>query len=189
MILLIDNYDSFTYNLYQYMGELTKDIAVYRNDQISIEAIEALKPKCIIISPGPGRPEEAGIIMNVIKKFNGVIPLLGICLGHQAIGLALGGEVDLAPDVVHGKQSVIITDEKGIFEHLPKTFKVVRYHSLCIKKESLPDCLEVQASTEDGVIMGIKHKTFLTIGIQFHPESILSEHGKALLKNFLDRVC
>lgn len=185
MILLIDNYDSFTYNLYQYIGEFTKEIIVYRNDQIKVEDIQHLKPECIIISPGPGRPEGAGIIIDIIKMFNGTIPILGICLGHQAIVLALGGEVGLSPDVVHGKQSVILTDEKGIFKALPKKFKVVRYHSLCVKKENLPDCLEVQAITEDGIIMGVRHKTFLTVGIQFHPESVLSEYGKELIRNFL----
>ena len=186
MVLLIDNYDSFTYNLYQYIGEITPDIVVYRNDELTTYDIEKLNPKCIIISPGPGRPEQAGIITQVIKTFNGIIPILGICLGHQAIGSALGGVVDLAPEVVHGKQSTIITDQKGIFNNIPKRFRVVRYHSLCLKIEGLPPCLEVQAYTEDGIIMGIRHKEFLTVGIQFHPESILSEHGKELLKNFLD---
>ncbi|WP_069998355.1 anthranilate synthase component II [Cellulosilyticum sp. I15G10I2] len=188
MVLLIDNYDSFTYNLYQYIGEIRTDITVYRNDQLTLEAIENLKPDCIIISPGPGRPEQAGLIIAIIKKFNGVIPILGICLGHQAIGLAMGGHIDLAPDVVHGKQSVVITDQKGIFNNIPKKFKVVRYHSLCLRHENLPDCLEVQAYTTDGIIMGIRHKVFLTVGVQFHPESILSEYGKELLKNFFDRV-
>ncbi|MDF2614261.1 MAG: glutamine amidotransferase of anthranilate synthase [Clostridia bacterium] len=186
MILLIDNYDSFTYNLYQYIGEITPNIAVYRNDELTAEDIKRLKPKCIILSPGPGRPEQAGTIIDIIKQFNGIIPILGICLGHQAIGLALGGIVDLAPDVVHGKQSSVINDGKGIFTGIPKSIKVVRYHSLCLTSENLPACLEIQAYTEDGTIMGVRHKEFLTIGIQFHPESILSEYGKELLKNFLD---
>ncbi len=189
MVLMIDNYDSFTYNLYQYIGEITSNITVYRNDKITIGDIIRLKPKCIIISPGPGRPEQAGIIIDVIKQFNGFIPILGICLGHQAIGFAMGGTIDLAPEVVHGKQSTIFNDRKGIFKNLSQSFKVVRYHSLCIKKENLPSCLEVQAYTEDGIIMAIRHKKFLTFGIQFHPESILSEYGKEILKNFFDMVC
>jgi anthranilate synthase/aminodeoxychorismate synthase-like glutamine amidotransferase len=188
MILLIDNYDSFTYNLYQYIGEITPNIVVYRNNALTCATIEKLKPTCIIISPGPGRPEQAGIILNIVKQFNGIIPILGICLGHQAIGLAMGGVIDLAPDVVHGKQSVIINDERGIFNNIPKRFMAVRYHSLCIKLENLPYCLEIQAYAEDGTIMGIRHKEFLTVGIQFHPESILSEYGKEILKNFLDMV-
>lgn len=188
MVLLIDNYDSFTYNLYQYIGEVTNNITVFRNDQITIDKINYLKPECIIISPGPGRPEQAGITLEVIKQFNGIIPILGICLGHQAIGIATGGSVNLAPDVVHGKQSVVINDGKGIFTNIPRRFKAVRYHSLCIMKEGLPNCLEVQAYTEDGTIMAIRHKKFLTVGVQFHPESILSEYGKEILANFLELV-
>ena len=186
MLLIIDNYDSFTYNLYQYIGEIYPDIVVKRNDEINIQTIEKIKPKYIVISPGPGYPEAAGISVEAIKQFSSKIPILGICLGHQAICIAMGGNVGLADAIVHGKQSKIYNNGKGIFKCLPKSFNVVRYHSLCAKWENFPECLEVQAVTEDNTIMAFKHKEYHTYGLQFHPESILSEYGKELLRNFLD---
>lgn len=186
MVLLIDNYDSFTYNLYQYIGEMNPDLAVYRNDKISLDEVYRMNPDSIIISPGPGRPEQSGVSLDIIRELNGVIPIFGICLGHQAIGYCLGATIDLAPDVVHGKRSVIVNDNQGIFAHTPEKFEVVRYHSLCIRKDTLPDCLEVQAYAEDGTIMAVRHKEFCTVGVQFHPESILSSYGKVLIRNFLD---
>jgi anthranilate synthase component II len=185
MICLIDNYDSFTYNLYQYIGEIDIDILVKRNDEITIEDINNLSPSHIILSPGPGHPRDAGVIVDAIKEFSGKIPILGICLGHQAIGLAMGGEVNLAAQVVHGKQSSIIHNGVGLFKDIPSPFQAVRYHSLAVMKEGFPDCLEIQAYTEDNTIMALSHKEHLTFGLQFHPESILSEHGKTLLYNFL----
>ncbi|QET03541.1 MULTISPECIES: anthranilate synthase component II [Cupriavidus] len=185
MLLMIDNYDSFTYNLVQYFGELGEDVRTYRNDEITIAEIEALKPDHIVVSPGPCSPREAGISIDVLKHFAGKVPLLGVCLGHQAIGDAFGGKVIRAKQVMHGKVSTIETTQDGVFAGLPRHFDVTRYHSLAIERETLPDCLEVTAWTPDGEIMGVRHKTLAVEGVQFHPESILSEHGHALLANFL----
>ncbi|GAQ95690.1 anthranilate synthase component 2 [Thermodesulfovibrio aggregans] len=185
MILLIDNYDSFTYNLYQYIGEINPDIVVYRNDQITIEEIEKLNPERIIISPGPCTPKEAGVSCNVIMHFAGKVPILGVCLGHQAIGAAFGAKIVRCPEIMHGKTSLIYHDGKTIFRDLPNPFEATRYHSLIIDKESLPDCLTVTAWTSNGIIMGIRHKEYIIEGVQFHPESILTKVGKDLLKNFL----
>lgn len=188
MLLMIDNYDSFTYNLVQYLGELGEDIQVFRNDKITIEEIERMKPERIVISPGPCTPKEAGISIGVIKHFAGKIPILGVCLGHQSIGAAFGGEIVTAPDIMHGKTSFIHHDGKTIFKGLPNPFEATRYHSLIIKKETLPDCLEISAWTEGSdikVIMGVRHKEFIIEGVQFHPESILTKVGKDLLRNFI----
>ena len=192
MILMIDNYDSFTYNLVQYLGELNADVAVRRNDKITVAEIEALKPRGIFISPGPCTPNEAGVSLDVIERFAGEVPILGVCLGHQSIGQAFGGEVVRAREVMHGKISKMFHSAQGVFAGLPSPFDATRYHSLVVAKESLPDCLEMTAwtQTDDGEvdeIMGLRHKTLDVEGVQFHPESILSEHGHALLKNFLDR--
>ncbi len=186
MLLMIDNYDSFTYNLVQYFGELGVDVRTYRNDEISIEDIEALKPERICISPGPCTPHEAGISVPVLKHFAGKLPILGVCLGHQSIGAAFGGKVVRAKEVMHGKTSPIEHTGTGVFQGLPTPYTIIRYHSLAIERESLPDCLEVTAWTADGEIMGVRHKDFQIEGVQFHPESILSEHGHALLRNFLN---
>ena len=186
LILLIDNYDSFTYNLYQYIGEINPQILVKRNDEISVEDIEEINPSHIIISPGPGHPLDAGIIIEVIKKMKGKVPILGICLGHQAIGVAMGGKVSNAEEIVHGKQSTITNTGKNIFKGLPETFKVVRYHSLAIMPETLPASLEVEAYSESGIIMAISHKEYPIYGVQFHPESIQSEYGKEIIRNFLE---
>lgn len=185
MLLMIDNYDSFTYNLVQYFGELGEDVRTYRNDEITIEAIEQLKPTRICISPGPCTPHEAGVSVPVLKHFAGKVPILGVCLGHQSIGAAFGGKVVRAKQVMHGKTSPIEHTGTGVFKDLPSPYTIIRYHSLAIERETLPDCLEVTAWTEDGEIMGVRHKNFPIEGVQFHPESILSEHGHALLKNFL----
>jgi len=190
MILMIDNYDSFTYNLVQYFGELGADIKVVRNDEITIAEIAALAPEKIVISPGPCTPTEAGVSVDTIKTFAGKIPLLGVCLGHQSIGQALGGKVIRAPFVMHGKTSPVYHNNKGVFAGLKNPFQATRYHSLVIEKESIPDCLEITAWTqnEDGSmaeIMGVKHKTLALEGVQFHPESILTEHGHDMLRNFL----
>ena len=191
-LLMIDNYDSFTYNIVQYLGELGADVLVYRNDAISIAEIEALAPAHIVISPGPCTPNEAGISVEVIKQFSGRIPLLGICLGHQSIGQAFGGDVIRAKKVMHGKLSAIHHQGKGVFAGLPSPFTATRYHSLVVDAATLPDCLEVTAWTEDEAgerdeIMGLRHRTLAVEGVQFHPESILSEHGHQMLRNFLDR--
>ncbi|MFC3116430.1 anthranilate synthase component II [Cellvibrio fontiphilus] len=190
MILMIDNYDSFTYNLVQYFGELGADIKVVRNDEITLDEIAALAPEKIVISPGPCTPTEAGVSVDTIKNFAGKIPILGVCLGHQSIGQALGGKVIRAPFVMHGKTSAVYHNNKGIFHGLKNPFQATRYHSLVIEKETLPDCLEITAWTqnEDGSmaeIMGVKHKTLAIEGVQFHPESILTEHGHDMLSNFL----
>jgi anthranilate synthase component 2 len=190
MILMIDNYDSFTYNLVQYFGELGADIKVVRNDEITIEEIAALAPEKIVLSPGPCTPTEAGVSIDTIKTFAGKIPLLGVCLGHQSIGQALGGKVIRAPFVMHGKTSPVYHNSKGVFAGLKNPFQATRYHSLVIEKESMPDCLEITAWTqnEDGSmaeIMGVKHKALALEGVQFHPESILTEHGHDMLRNFL----
>ena len=187
MLLMIDNYDSFTYNIVQYFGELGEDVRVYRNDEITIAEIEALNPDRICISPGPKAPAQAGISVEVLKHFAGKKPILGVCLGHQAIGEAFGGKVIRAKQVMHGKTSLIAHTVVGVFKGLPSPFTVIRYHSLAIERASLPSCLEVTAWTDDGEIMGVRHRQFDIEGVQFHPESILSEHGHALLKNFLER--
>ena len=185
MILVIDNYDSYTYNLVQYLGELGADLEVVRNDQTTVEAIEKQAPERIVISPGPKTPSDAGICLDVITAFSGRIPILGVCLGHQAIGQAFGGQVIRAPELMHGKTSQIQHDGKTIFEGLPNPFPATRYHSLIVAPESLPDCLEVSACASDGLIMGLRHKKMKVEGVQFHPESILTKAGKQLLGNFL----
>ena len=185
MLLMIDNYDSFTYNLVQHLGEIGEDIKVFRNDRVTIKDIEELKPERIVISPGPCTPKEAGVSVDVIKYFAGKIPILGVCLGHQAIGAAFGGDIIRAPRLMHGKTSMIYHDGKTIYEGLPNPFEATRYHSLIIKKETLPSCLEITAWTEQDEIMGVRHKEFIVEGVQFHPESILTKVGKTLLKNFL----
>jgi len=185
MLLMIDNYDSFTYNLVQYFGELGQDLKVYRNNKLTISEIEQMNPDRIVISPGPCTPKEAGVSIDVIKHFSGKIPILGVCLGHQSIGDAFGGDVIRAPYLMHGKTSAIHHDGKTIFAGLPNPFTATRYHSLIIKRETMPSKLEVSAWTEDGVIMGVRHKQFKVEGVQFHPESILTDVGKDLLRNFL----
>ncbi len=186
MLLMIDNYDSFTYNLVQYFGELGEDVRTSRNDEITLDEIAAMKPDRICISPGPCSPMEAGISVPVLKRFAGEYPILGVCLGHQSIGAAFGGKIIRAKQVMHGKTSVIQHTGVGIFKELPNPYTVIRYHSLAIERESLPDCLEVTAWTEDGEIMGVRHKELNVQGVQFHPESILTEQGHALLRNFLE---
>jgi len=186
MILLIDNYDSFTYNLFHYLGELGADIQVFRNDKISLEQIEELKPEKIVISPGPCTPKEAGISCDAIRHFGAKIPILGVCLGHQSIGAAYGGEIVRAPSIMHGKLSDVSHDDQTIFRGLKNPFAAMRYHSLVIDPDHLPDELVVSARTEHGTIMAVRHKKFPVEGVQFHPESILAEEGKKLLKNFLD---
>ncbi|MFZ3122381.1 MAG: aminodeoxychorismate/anthranilate synthase component II [Thermodesulfovibrionales bacterium] len=185
MLLMIDNYDSFTYNLVQHLGEIGEDIKVFRNDRVTIKDIEELRPERIVISPGPCTPKEAGVSVDVIKYFAGKIPILGVCLGHQAIGAAFGGDIIRAPRLMHGKTSMIYHDGKTIYEGLPNPFEATRYHSLIIKKETLPSCLEITAWTDQDEIMGVRHKEFIVEGVQFHPESILTKVGKTLLKNFL----
>jgi len=185
MLLMIDNYDSFTYNLVQYFGELGEAIEVFRNDKISIAEIEKLKPETIVISPGPGTPRDAGVSLEVIHHCAGKIPILGVCLGHQCIGEAFGGRIISAPRLMHGKISLIFHDGKGIFHGLPTPFEATRYHSLIVEKESIPRCLEICAWTDEQEIMGIRHRDTLVVGVQFHPESILTKEGKKLLKNFL----
>lgn len=185
MLLVIDNYDSFTYNLVQYLGELGQQIEVRRNNQITVRAIEKMKPERIVISPGPGTPDDAGVTLEVIKRLSGQIPILGVCLGHQAIGQAFGGKVVRAPELMHGKASEICHDSKTIFNGLQDHFQAGRYHSLIVERESLPECLEVSAYTADDIIMGLRHREFKVEGVQFHPESILTEEGKRLLANFL----
>ena len=185
MLLMIDNYDSFTYNLVQYLGELGQDLKVYRNDKLTIAEIEAMKPERIVVSPGPCTPKEAGISVEVIRHFTGKVPILGVCLGHQSIGEAFGGDVIRAPYLMHGKTSMIHHDTKTIFAGLPNPFEATRYHSLIIKRETLPEVLEVTAWTYDGIIMGVRHKQHKLEGVQFHPESILTGAGKDLLRNFL----
>lgn len=185
MLLMIDNYDSFTYNLVQYLGELGEKIRVFRNNKITVPEIEELNPERIVISPGPCTPNEAGISIEVIKHFTGRIPLLGVCLGHQSIGAAFGGDIIRAPRLMHGKISLIHHDGKTLFKGLPNPFEATRYHSLIIRRETLPDCLEITAWTDLDEIMGVRHKEFILEGVQFHPESILTKVGKNLLKNFL----
>ncbi|MGM0884825.1 MAG: aminodeoxychorismate/anthranilate synthase component II [Bacillota bacterium] len=185
MILVIDNYDSFTYNLVQYLGELGEEIVVKRNDEIDLEGIEALAPDHILISPGPCSPNEAGISLSLIEHFKGKIPIFGVCLGHQSIGQAFGGEVVRAEKLMHGKTSAIHHDEKSIFAGMPTPFTATRYHSLIVRRETLPDCLEITAETDEGEIMGLRHKEYPIEGVQFHPESIITEHGLTMLRNFL----
>jgi len=191
MLLMIDNYDSFTYNLVQYFAELGEDVRVFRNDEITLGGITALKPDKLVLSPGPCSPAEAGICVSAIEAFTGRLPILGVCLGHQAIGAALGGEVVRAKTQMHGKTDVITTDERGVYTALPREFTVIRYHSLVIARESLPAVLEVTSTSQDGEIMGVRHRELAGTatpleGVQFHPESILTEHGHAMLKNFLE---
>ena len=186
MLLVIDNYDSFTYNLVQYLGELGAEMAVHRNDRISLPEIEKMRPSKIVISPGPCTPKEAGISVDVIRTFGAQIPILGVCLGHQAIGEAFGGEVIRAPRLMHGKTSMIRHDGRSVYRGLPNPFEATRYHSLIIRRESMPEVLEITAWTEEGEVMGVRHKTFPIEGVQFHPESILTRAGKDLLKNFLE---
>lgn len=185
MILIIDNYDSFTYNLVQYLGELGAEIEVRRNDQTTVDEIERLDPKRIVISPGPKAPDDAGICLEVIRQFAGKKPILGVCLGHQAIGQAFGGKVIRAPQVMHGKTSLISHDGKTIFSDLPNPFPATRYHSLIVERESLPACLEISATSPDGLIMGLRHREMPMEGVQFHPESVLTDAGKQLLANFI----
>jgi para-aminobenzoate synthetase component 2 len=186
MILVIDNYDSFTYNLVQYLGELGAELRVERNDQISVEQIEEMRPERIVISPGPCTPNEAGVSIDTIRHFAGKVPILGVCLGHQAIGQAFGGTVLRAPYLMHGKTSRIMHDGRTIFAGVDNPFTATRYHSLIVERESLPPSLEITATTSDGLIMGVRHREFICEGVQFHPESIMTEPGKALLKNFLN---
>ena len=186
-LLMIDNYDSFTYNIVQYFGELGAEVEVFRNDEITIDQIAAKKPDRLVVSPGPCSPLEAGISVAAIQHFAGKLPILGVCLGHQSIGAAFGGNIIRAKELMHGKTSVITTTQLGVFAGLPKQFTVNRYHSLAIEKLSCPDVLEVTAWTDDGEIMGVRHKTLPIEGVQFHPESILTEHGHAMLRNFLDQ--
>ncbi|GAB4509294.1 MAG: aminodeoxychorismate/anthranilate synthase component II [Sulfuricaulis sp.] len=185
MLLMIDNYDSFTYNLVQYLGELGEDVRVYRNDQITVPEIEKLKPDHIVISPGPCTPNEAGVSVETIQKLGGKFPILGVCLGHQSIGQAYGGKIVRARQLMHGKTSMIQHADKGVFSGLPNPFEATRYHSLVIERANMPDVLEITAWTDDGEIMGVRHKSLPVEGVQFHPESILTQHGRELLANFL----
>jgi anthranilate synthase component 2 len=187
MLLMIDNYDSFTYNLVQYFGELGEDVRVFRNDEIGIDQIAELRPDRICVSPGPCTPNEAGVTLAVIERFAGAIPILGVCLGHQAIGQAFGGQVVRAKSLMHGKTSAIEHGGAGVFAGLPNPLTATRYHSLAVRRETLPACLEVSAWTADGEIMGLRHKSLLVEGVQFHPESIATEHGHEMLRNFLTR--
>ncbi|HAP35857.1 MAG TPA: anthranilate/aminodeoxychorismate synthase component II [Bacteroidetes bacterium] len=187
MILIIDNYDSFTYNLVQYLGEMNVELNVVRNDKITIDEIRKLHPEGIVISPGPCTPKEAGVSVPLIKEFYKEIPILGVCLGHQSIGEAFGGDVVKAPSVVHGKTSEVLHEGKGIFNSIPNRFLATRYHSLVIEPKTMPAELEVTAKTEDGVVMGVQHKQYPIFGVQFHPESIATQHGKILLRNFVEK--
>ena len=186
MILMIDNFDSFTYNLVQYLGELGAEVKVARNDRLSIADIEALRPARIVVSPGPCTPDQAGISLAAIRRFAGEMPILGVCLGHQAIGQAFGGKVIKAKRVMHGKLSEVRHDGKGVFAGLPEVFAATRYHSLAVERETLPGCLEVSAQSEEGEIMGLRHRSLPVEGLQFHPEALLTEHGHAMLKNFIE---
>ena len=188
MILMIDNYDSFTYNMVQYLGQLGEEVAVYRNDAITLDEIETMNPEAIFLSPGPCSPEQAGITVDVVRRFHRRVPLMGVCLGHQAIGQAFGGRVVRAGRIMHGKTSPILNDGRTIFKGLPSPFPAGRYHSLIVERESLPDCLEVSAETEEGEIMGLRHRTLPVEGIQFHPESILTPGGKRIIRNFLQLI-
>ncbi len=185
MILMIDNYDSFTYNLVQYLGELGAELVVRRNDAVTVEEVEGLRPAGIVISPGPGTPKDAGVSVAVIRELGGAVPILGVCLGHQAIGEVFGGVVERAPEPVHGKVARICHDGRGVFAGLPPVFDATRYHSLVVRRAGLPACLEVSAETADGLVMGLRHRTLPIEGVQFHPESILTDAGHDLLRNFL----
>jgi len=185
MILVIDNYDSFTYNIVQYLGELGAEVKVYRNDALTVGKIADLKPERIIISPGPGVPSNAGIAIEAIREFAGKVPMLGVCLGHQAIGEAFGGRVVRATTLMHGKTSEICHDSRTIYRGLPYRFKATRYHSLVVDKETVPETLEISATTPDGVVMGLRHRQFPIEGVQFHPESVMTDHGKTIIENFL----
>jgi len=187
VILLLDNYDSFTYNLAQYLGELGRDVEVHRNDKISVEEIARRKPEKIVISPGPCTPQEAGICVELVRRLAGKFPILGVCLGHQAIGVAFGGKIIRAPKLFHGKTSEIHHDRKGVFQKLPNPFTATRYHSLIVERKSLPRQLAITAETSDGIIMGFRHRRFPVEGVQFHPESVLTQSGKQLLQNFLSQ--
>jgi anthranilate synthase component II len=191
MLLMIDNYDSFTFNLVQYFGELGEDVRVFRNDEITLAGIAELRPKQLVLSPGPCSPAEAGICVSAVQEFKGKLPILGVCLGHQSIGAALGGRIVRAQRQMHGKTSVVTSDGRGIYTDLPRQFKVIRYHSLAIEKETIPSLLEITSTAEDGEIMGVRHRELAGTrtpleGVQFHPESILTEHGHALLRNFIE---
>jgi para-aminobenzoate synthetase component 2 len=187
MLLVIDNYDSFTYNLVQYLGEMGTEMRIVRNDELTVDAIDSdIRPDRILLSPGPGTPDKAGITLEAIDRFAGRIPIFGVCLGHQAIGQHFGGNVKRAPEPVHGKPVEILHDSKTIFTNVPNGFAAGRYHSLIVERESLPDCLEVSAESPDGLIMGLRHREWAIEGVQFHPESILTEHGRTLLRNFLE---
>lgn len=186
MILMIDNYDSFTYNLVQYLGEMGQQLKVFRNNKITLDEIEKMKPDRIVISPGPCTPNEAGVSVQVITHFAGRIPILGVCLGHQSIGQAFGGDVVRAQRLMHGKTSIIHHDGDGVFKNMPNPFEAIRYHSLIIRRETIPDCLQITAETDQREIMGVRHKDYHIEGVQFHPESILTQEGKLLLKNFVE---
>jgi para-aminobenzoate synthetase component II len=187
MLLVVDNYDSFTYNLVQYLGELGAEMRVFRNDEITVDEIESsIKPERILISPGPGTPDSAGITLETIKRFAGKVPILGVCLGHQAIGQHFGGRVSRAPEPVHGKPVEVKHDGRSIFAGLPQTFNAGRYHSLIVERDSIPECLEISAESPDGLVMGLRHKELPVEGVQFHPESTLTEHGRQMLGNFLN---
>ncbi|MFN3651420.1 MAG: aminodeoxychorismate/anthranilate synthase component II [Armatimonadota bacterium] len=185
MIVMIDNYDSFTYNLVQYLGEMGEELRVFRNDEITVEEVEALHPDRLIISPGPCTPNEAGISVPLIRRMAGRVPILGVCLGHQSIGQAFGGEIVRAERLMHGKTSPVVHRGEGVFRSLPSPFEATRYHSLLIRRETLPECLEITAETAEGEIMGVRHRELPIEGVQFHPESVLTEHGKELLRNFV----
>jgi anthranilate synthase component 2 len=186
MLAMLDNYDSFTYNLVQYLGELGAEVRVFRNDEVTVEALAAMKPERLVISPGPCTPNEAGITLALIARLAGKVPILGVCLGHQSIGQAFGGKVVRAKKVMHGKVSTIRHDGRGVFAGVPDGFAATRYHSLVVERESLPACLEVSAESEDGEIMGLRHRSLAVEGVQFHPEALLTEHGHAMLRNFLE---
>jgi anthranilate synthase component 2 len=188
-MLLIDNYDSFVYNLFQYLCELGQHVEVVRNDQVTLDQIENMRPELIVISPGPGTPQRAGICNEVIRRFAAELPILGVCLGHQCVGYSYGAVVEQADEIMHGKMSLIHHDGKGVFHGLPNPFPAIRYHSLAVVPQSVPDCLEVTAWTSNGIVMGLRHRRYPVEGVQFHPESIMTEVGKDLLRNFLNRRC
>lgn len=189
MILLIDNYDSFTYNLYQYLSQLGAEVEVIRNDKITLEQIQASLPEAIVMSPGPGRPEDSGVCVDIVKSLSGKLPILGVCLGHQVIGQVFGGRIIVSPTIMHGKVSLIEHDGKHLFKHIPSPFLATRYHSLAVEANSVPECLEVSARSQDGIVMGLRHRELPHLyGVQFHPESIMTQHGMDILRNFLKIV-